>query len=61
MTTFATITTHVRAGQRITPDEALFLFNSNDLLAIGELAALVNERKNGANVFFNVNRRYQRQ
>ena len=56
MTTFATISAKVRAGQRITADEALFLFTSNDLLGIGALAALVNERKNGANVYFNVNR-----
>ena len=56
MTTFATISAKVRASQRITADEALFLFTSNDLLGIGALAALVNERKNGANVYFNVNR-----
>lgn len=56
MTTFKTISANVRAGQRISTDEALFLFASNDLLAIGELAALVNDRKNGRQVFFNVNR-----
>ena len=56
MITFETISAHVRSGLRITSDEALFLFGSHDLLAIGELAALVNERKNGAQVFFNVNR-----
>jgi aminodeoxyfutalosine synthase len=56
MTTFETISAKVRAGQRITADEALFLFESHDLLSIGELAALANERKNGANVYFNVNR-----
>ena len=56
MITLTTISAKVHAGQRITPDEALFLFTSNDLLAIGELAALVNERKNGAHVYFNVNR-----
>lgn len=56
MTNFDSISAKVRAGQRITPDEALFLFRSNDLLDIGELAALANERKNGKNVFFNVNR-----
>jgi len=56
MTTFETISAKVRAGQRISADEALFLFNSNELLAIGEMAALVNERKNGRNVYFNVNR-----
>ncbi len=56
MITFETISAKVRTGQRITADEALFLFTSNDLLGIGELAALVNERKNGSTVFFNVNR-----
>jgi aminodeoxyfutalosine synthase len=56
MTTFHILSEKVRAGQRITTDEALFLFASTDLLAIGELAALVNERKNGSDVFFNVNR-----
>ena len=46
----------VRAGKRITDDEALFLFQHPDLLEIGELAALVIERKNGRRVFFNINR-----
>ncbi|MDR3580301.1 MAG: aminofutalosine synthase MqnE [Oryzomonas sp.] len=50
------IAAKVRADQRISAEEALFLFNSNELLVIGELAALANERKNGKNVFFNVNR-----
>jgi aminodeoxyfutalosine synthase len=56
MLTFETISEKVRNGGRISPDEALALFASNDLLAIGELAALANERKNGKQVFFNVNR-----
>src|SRR5512137_64502 len=56
MVTFESIARNVAAHQRISGDEALFLFHSNDLLAIGELAALANERKNGKNVFFNVNR-----
>ncbi|MDD2272335.1 MAG: aminofutalosine synthase MqnE [Desulfuromonadaceae bacterium] len=56
MINFETISAKVRAGVRINSGEALFLFNSNDLLGIGELAVLVNERKNGANVYFNVNR-----
>jgi aminodeoxyfutalosine synthase len=56
MQTYETIAAKVRADQRISPDEALFLFQSNNLLAIGELAALANERKNGRNVYFNVNR-----
>ncbi len=41
---------------RIADDEALFLFEHPELLEIGELAAFVNERKNGRRVFFNVNR-----
>ena len=56
MAIFENISAKIRANQRISFDEALFLFESNDLLAIGELAALANERKNGKNVFFNVNR-----
>ena len=56
MPTYKKISEKVRSNQRISTDEALALFNSNDLLAVGELAALVNERKNGKNVFFNVNR-----
>ena len=56
MPTFESIARNVTAQQRISNEEALFLFQSNDLLAVGELAALANERKNGKNVFFNVNR-----
>jgi len=56
MTTFNIIAAKVRAGERITTADALTLFRSNDLLAVGELAALANERKNGRNVYFNVNR-----
>lgn len=43
-------------NQRITDADALSLFESNDLLAIGELAAEANRRENGDRVFFNVNR-----
>lgn len=56
MITFKAISEKTRAGQRISTDEALFLFGCNDLLALGELAAVANERKNGRNVYFNVNR-----
>ena len=56
MISIASITEKVRSDIRISDDEALFLFDSNDLLAIGELAALANERRNGGRVFFNVNR-----
>ena len=56
MITFETISAKVGDSQRITSDEALFLFYSTDLLNIGRLAAFANERKNGRNVYFNVNR-----
>lgn len=56
MPTLATITQKVHAGERLNEADALALFASNDLLAIGKLAALANERKNGTNVYFNVNR-----
>jgi aminodeoxyfutalosine synthase len=56
MPTFESITEKVRSNQRISTDDALALFSFNDLLAIGELAAYANERKNGQNVYFNVNR-----
>ena len=54
--TFEKIYLKVRTGERITDAEALFLFEYPDFLAVGELAAFVNERKNGKRVFFNVNR-----
>lgn len=56
MTTFAAIADKVRAGARIDEAEALVLFGHPDLLALGELAQTVNERRNGRRVFFNVNR-----
>jgi aminodeoxyfutalosine synthase len=46
----------VEKGGRLTDAEALALFACDDLLAIGELAALANAGKNGTTVYFNVNR-----
>jgi aminodeoxyfutalosine synthase len=46
----------IETGVRISDDEALALFASDDLLAVGELAALANRRVNGDKVYFNVNR-----
>ncbi|PLX84389.1 MAG: aminofutalosine synthase MqnE [Desulfuromonas sp.] len=53
---FENIRTKIEAGARVSDAEALALFESNDLLAVGELAALANRRRNGDRVFFNVNR-----
>lgn len=46
----------IQAGVRISDAEALALFDSHDLLAIGELAAQANQIKNADKVYFNVNR-----
>lgn len=43
-------------GLRISNSEALELFTSNDLLAVGKLAAYANRRINADTVYFNVNR-----
>jgi aminodeoxyfutalosine synthase len=56
MHTFENISEKVRNKQRISTEDAMILFNYDDPLAIGELAALANQWKNGRNVFFNVNR-----
>ncbi|MRR06673.1 MAG: aminofutalosine synthase MqnE [Deltaproteobacteria bacterium] len=56
MSSLASITAKVRAGERLCDSDALFLFESQDLLGIGELAAFANARRNGCRVFYNVNR-----
>jgi aminodeoxyfutalosine synthase len=53
---FSSLKDKVACGTRISDAEALALFESNDLLAIGELAAQANRQKNGDKVYFNVNR-----
>jgi len=50
------ISAKVAASERLSDDDALFLFEHPDLIAVGELAALANQRRNGRRVFFNVNR-----
>ncbi len=42
----------IASGGRITPAEALKLFESEDIFALGELAALAAKRKNGNKVFY---------
>lgn len=53
---FAGMKEKIESAQRLTDEEALSLFESNDLLAIGDLAATANRLKNGERVYFNVNR-----
>jgi aminodeoxyfutalosine synthase len=50
-----TIEQKVLAGERLTFDDGLKLMKSNDLLAIGTLADMVRQQKNGDQVFFIVN------
>lgn len=46
----------VRSGGRITKKEALALFESDDIFALGELAAYAAKRKNGNRAYFVSNR-----
>ena len=46
----------VLAGERLTYDDGLALFESHDLLAVGWLANHVRERRHGNICYFNVNR-----
>ncbi len=45
----------VEAGQRLSFDDGLFLYEQADLFTLGELANLVRERKNGNFAYYNVN------
>ncbi len=45
----------VERGERLTREDGLALFASNDLLTIGRLATLANARKNGERVYFAAN------
>ncbi len=53
---FENIRTKIKTGARVSDDEALSLYESDDLLTVGELAALANLQRNGNKVYFNVNR-----
>lgn len=46
----------VRNGERLTFEDGVRLFESDDLLTIGRLANQVREAKNGQNTYFTVNR-----
>lgn len=48
----ADIADKVHHGERLTLEEGVFLYESDDLLTIGQLANAVNLRKNGRNVYF---------
>src|SRR3989441_13235819 len=46
------IGTKVERGERLTREDGLALFASNDLLTLGNLANLANTRRNGDRVYF---------
>ena len=50
------IASKVLAGERLTAEDGLALFESHDLLALGWLANHVREKRHGNICFFNVNR-----
>src|ERR1700722_20020684 len=45
----------VHAGTRLTFEDGMILEKTTDLFALGELANLVRERKNGNSTYYNVN------
>ena len=45
----------IEAGQRLSFDDGLFLYDHADLFTLGELANRVRERKNGNFTYYNVN------
>lgn len=49
------IAVKIERGQRLTPEDALALYEADDLLAIGQLAAQVKRRWYGQRVYFAVN------
>ncbi len=46
----------VESGERLTYEDGLELYRSNDMLALGYMANLVRERMHGDTTYFNVNR-----
>ncbi|HTA76225.1 MAG TPA: aminofutalosine synthase MqnE [bacterium] len=46
----------VEAGTRITDEDALRLYKTNDMYTLGAMANIVRERKNGNNTYYNKNR-----
>jgi aminodeoxyfutalosine synthase len=50
------IAAKVEAGERLSLEDGVKLYESADLLEVGRLADLANRRKNGRKVYYNVNR-----
>ncbi len=56
MSNLSTIADKVYSNQRLTFDDGVELFRSNDLFAIGRIANHTRERLNGNRAYYNVNR-----
>jgi aminodeoxyfutalosine synthase len=56
MLSMDSIVAKVRSNQRLNTEDALFLFEYPDLLAVGRLADEVNWRMNKGQVYYNINR-----
>lgn len=50
------ITETVLSGSRIEPEAGLFLFNADEVFALGRIASIASERKNGKYVYYVRNR-----
>src|SRR3954467_9216932 len=55
MPTLDNVRKKVENGQRLSFEDGMALYESNDIFTIGELANLVRERKNGNFAYYNVN------
>jgi aminodeoxyfutalosine synthase len=51
----ASIRDKVAAGERLSFDDGVYLYDKADLFSLGELANIVRERKNGNFTYYNVN------
>ena len=56
--TLAEIASRVEAGERLTFDDGVALFATDDLTALGKLSDTVRRRKHGKVTYFNVNRHF---
>ncbi len=59
MPTFAEVAVKVRAGQRLTAEDGLALFETPDFLGLGALANEVRERRHGDRTYYNRNVRLE--
>src|SRR5437879_9732742 len=56
MSSYTTIAEKVSGGERLSFEEGVELYRSNDILAVGRLANHARERLNGNLTYYNVNR-----